>query len=129
MYRRGTRTAGVSKKVTVVTARNGRQHRSIYTAGSQRQRVDTQSARRLAALTGMCYSNDQDRGLTPDAELSYNDWEVVTEMDTSMNNGDEDLSVFATLPLGDEGFDISNAGGEHNEFEDMAKTLSGWAGM
>jgi hypothetical protein len=65
--------------------------------------------------------------------MSYDDREAVIEMDiadTVMDDGDQanDMDqAFDTLPPGDEGFDISHAGGEHEVFEGVADELGMYA--
>jgi hypothetical protein len=65
--------------------------------------------------------------------MSYNDRQAVVEMDQDYNGGnDSDLdmdSTFTTLPPGDEGFDISHAGGEHEVFEGFADDLAARTGL
>lgn len=90
--------------------------------------MDSQAAVRQSALAGTYYSNDTDYDLTLYPGLSYKDREAVEEMDASMYDHD-DSWAFDSVPLGEEAFDLSHAGGEHNEFMDVANTLTSWAGM
>ena len=61
--------------------------------------------------------------------MSYDDREAVVKMDDAdiiMDGGDQpdDMDqAFDTLPPGEEGFDISHAGGEHEVFEGAAEEL------
>ena len=64
-------------------------------------------------------------------EMTYTEREVVSEMDNdyNMDGSPEDPTVFSTLPPGDEGFDISHEGGEHEVFEEFSHDLekiTGW---
>lgn len=67
--------------------------------------------------------------------MSYDDREAVVEMDNAdviMDSGDQPddmVQTFDTLPPGEEGFDISHAGGEHEVFEGAAEALGMYASI
>ena len=67
--------------------------------------------------------------------MSYNDREAVAEMDETMdyhatNDNESSLpGIFDTLPPGEEGFDISHAGGEHEVFTGLEQEVESSYGM
>jgi hypothetical protein len=66
--------------------------------------------------------------------MSYDDREAVIDMDQDHSAGgdipDQDMDVaFSTMPPGDEGFDLSHAGGEHEVFDGFAEELAVRSGM
>jgi hypothetical protein len=68
--------------------------------------------------------------LLPWPEMSYDDCEAVIEMD-DINMGDMDYldHAFNSLPPGEEGFDMSEAGGDHEVFEGLADELNNLPGL
>ena len=65
--------------------------------------------------------------------MSYNEQEDIHHMDANLMDVDEDTmgstDAVHSAPPGDEGFDISNAGGEHEAFEGLANDISKLTGM
>jgi hypothetical protein len=59
--------------------------------------------------------------------MSYDEREAVFQMDVDMGFEDEGVPKFP--PPGEEGFDLSHAGGEHAVYQDFARGLSDLTGM
>ena len=63
------------------------------------------------------------------AEMSYEDRAAVLDMDHAMSLPDEHgADIFDAPPPGDEGFDISHAGGEHEVFNGLAQDIENMCG-
>jgi hypothetical protein len=59
------------------------------------------------------------------AELSQEDCDAVECMDLDMGHlADDVAAVSHTAPPGEEGFDISHEGGEHEVFDDLVDGLA-----
>jgi hypothetical protein len=59
------------------------------------------------------------------AELSQEDRDAVEHMDLDMGClADDVTAVSHTAPPGEEGFDISHKGGEHEVFDDLVDGLT-----
>ena len=62
--------------------------------------------------------------------MSYDDHEAVDQMDADIGSATDGLDAeYGQPPPGDEGFDISDAGGEYEAFKDFAQGLSELAGL
>jgi hypothetical protein len=66
--------------------------------------------------------------------MSYNNREDVDQMDVNLTmDVDVDsmggIDTVCSAPPGDEGFDISHAGGEHEAFEGLADEVSKLTGL
>lgn len=61
--------------------------------------------------------------------MSYNDREAVAKMDYNMEDvqvtdgKNTHQGIFDTLPPGEEGFDISHSGGEHEVFSGLGQEM------
>jgi hypothetical protein len=65
--------------------------------------------------------------------MSYDEREDIQDMDADLMDVGEDTmgssDAVHSAPPGDEGFDISHAGGEHEAFEGLADEISKLTGM
>ncbi|TDL17787.1 hypothetical protein BD410DRAFT_807037 [Rickenella mellea] len=118
MASRSIRTAhaGLSTSIKKHSFRGRSRHVHVLQAGSQEERRRIAQEDRAAAIQGM----------------SEADREVVaqTDVDDALPSAGtvEYEAAFNTIPPGDEAYDLSHEGGEHEVFEGFAEDLSRWTG-
>ncbi|KAG1883209.1 uncharacterized protein F5891DRAFT_990896 [Suillus fuscotomentosus] len=104
------RVKGLSKSIISHGFRGGHRYSKVLAAGKQSQRMAEADSSRQAAIQ----------------EMSAEDRSRVENM---MADFGMDVEVFThTVPPGEEAFDLSHAGGEHEAFEDLAHQLADLTG-
>jgi hypothetical protein len=104
--------------------------RLVLTSGKQAERRAANNTKRLAAIQGILltfiyYLSEK---LTSHVELSQDDRNNVAAMDIDLGDAISFSEVQLGPPPGDEGFDISHEGGEHEVFEDLAQGIADLTG-
>lgn len=126
-----SRHSGVSRSAVAHTARAGRRTRTILGGSQQAARKKWDLEARIRLIHGLCILFLTYWLLIVAVEMTYTEREMVSEMDNDcdMGGSTEDPAIFSTLPPGDEGFDISHEGGEHEVFEELSHDLAEITGL
>jgi hypothetical protein len=129
-----TKHAGMAKASSHHSSHGNKKHATILQSYQQADRQQTQKRRRDDMIHGknairfIEYLSDSKAG------MSYDEREDVHQMDADlmMDVGEDatgTVDAVHSAPPGDEGFDISHAGGEHEAFEGLADEISKLTGL
>lgn len=126
-----TRHKGVSKGVIKHTYQNGQRISTHLAAGKQKERLKEVEIRQRETIQG--WSRPPPLLFVSlimfILVLSQEDRNAVEQMDVDSGIGEADILAASSYPPpGDEGFDISHEGGEHEVFEQLAQGISNSTG-